>query len=472
LCRPYLVVDRIASKLFGLALLIAPAASMAEGVAGADRNSGERALGGREADLEETTIALPGGAHVVIAPRTQAYMAPQVQRLALWPGKLVPTHSVFLRSGRVDVDIPEASVGQSAVVVAAPDETRVLIGSGKSSVRISRGRLFAACESGSVKVSEGVRYRTVPAGKLREVTRARSSDHDLLPGPSLRGPELHIVTRGEAPLGGYGWDAVPGATSYVGEIRDTQSAKSVIRFATPTTRLPVGSNGLPPGRYELAVRAVDQYGMEGKAAPAQPIRVVGVELPVGAVVPADDRIELDLGQSIRLTSAEGLHVAVARGPAGLTPTDPIKLSKDRPIQVFVRTSPRNSPQCLTLVPRQAPIAVEVGPKDAIWPVDFLNLEVRITGSAKAAFDVNAAPPARAFLGVEPIDVAWRRSANGWRARLGPQPGRGPWVVRLEAYNQHGAVVARDSVEVIRMPGSRVIGQSRPGPTRPSLSSIP
>jgi hypothetical protein len=433
---------------------------MASAADASAQGSAERTASGRKAGSEGATIMLPDGVRVVLTPRTQAYIAPQAQLLALWPGKRVPTHSVFVRTGRVDVEIPEASVGRSAVVVAAPDETRVLVRSGKSSVRLGSGRLFAACESGLMSVSEGVRYRSVPVGKVREVTRTTSSDHELLPPAPIRAPALQLVTRGTAPLGGYSWGPVPGAAAYEAEIRDTKSGQRVLRLVTPAAEFPADSPGLLPGQYELGVRAVDQFGMAGKAGAARPIRVVGVELPEGATVQRDDRIELELGQSIRFTHAEGLRVAVARGPTVLAPTEPIPLTRDQATTVYLRASAEGVPHVVTLVPRKTSLVAEVGPKDAIWPVDPLTLEVRRSGPKQAGVELPALPPARVLLGTEPIEVEWHRSGSGWRARLTQQPGSGPWVVRLEVLNQHGAVVARDSVEVIRLPGSRVLGPAR------------
>jgi hypothetical protein len=439
-------VAKIGLGIVALGLLLGPMLSAAD----ADAESG------RQADPQGTTFALPGGVRVVLTPRTQATIAPKTQLLALWPGKRVPTHSVFVRSGRVDVEIPEASVGQSAVVVAAPDETRVLVRSGKSSVRLGSGRLYAACESGLTSVSEGMRFRSVPVGKVREVSRTTASEYDLLPDPPIRAPALQLVTRGRASLAGYGWGPVPGATAYEAEIRDTTSGQRVLRLVTPAPGFATDSPGLLPGQYELSVRAVDRFGMAGRAGAARPIRVVGVELPDGATVEREARIELDQGQSIRFTHAEGLSVAVAGGSTRLGPADPIPLMRDQATPVYLRGSAEASPHVVTLVPRKASLAAEVTPKDAVWPVDQLTLAVRRTRSGQAGVDLAAPPPARVLLGVQPIEVEWHRSGDGWRARLGQQPGRGPWVVRLEVLNQHGAVVARDSAEVVRLPGSRVL----------------
>jgi hypothetical protein len=267
-------------------------------------------------------------------------------------------------------------------------------------------------------------------------------------------PALHLVTQGTASLAGYGWGPVPGAVAYEAEIRDTTSGQRVLRVVTPAAGFAPDSPGLVPGRYELSVRAVDRFGMAGKAGAARPIRVVGVELPAGATVERDARIELDLGQSIRFVHAEGLSVAVSGVPTKLPPTDPIPLTRDRATSVYLRGSAEDLPHVVTLVPRKASVVAEVGPKDAVWPVDQLTLAVRNTGPEPA--DMAAQPLARVLLGIQPIEVRWHRSADGWRARLTQQPGPGPWVVRLEVLNQHGAVVARDSAEVVRLPGSRVL----------------
>ncbi len=444
-------MSRIVFPVLALGLLVAPMVSAADSGFVLVEGGVERTAGGRVAGTDGATFELSGGVRVVFAPRTEATIAPQSQLLALWPGKRTPTHSVFLRHGRVEVEIPDSSVGRTAVVVAVPDETRVLIRSGRSTVRSTPGNLLAACESGLVSVSEGARYRSVPAGKVRVVTHAGSKDHDLLPPPPVRAPSLRIAAQDPVALAGYGWGPVPGAGAYEAEIRDRTHGRRIGRTVTSAQDFPQDSPRLVPGAYELCVRAVDQFGMAGQARTAL-TRVVGLELPDGATVQPNHRVELELGQSVQLTFAQGLHVAFARGSGVLEPTEPIKLLEDHATTVAVRTSPQGAPELVTLVPRKTAMMAHAGPKDAVWPVDPLELEVRSFGTPAAKLPPT--PPARVLLGTEPIEAAWRRFGNEWRARIAPRPGRGPCVVRLEVYNQYGAVVARDSVEVVRLPGSK------------------
>jgi hypothetical protein len=55
------------------------------------------------------------------------------------------------------------------------------------------------------------------------------------------------------------------------------------------------------------------------------------------------------------------------------------------------------------------------------------------------------------LGVRPMDVAFRHRNGGLSAKVYPQAGAGPWVMRVDVRDQFGMPLGRDFVEIIRGP---------------------
>jgi hypothetical protein len=307
-------------------------------------------------------------------------------------------------------------------------------------------------------MSEGVRFRDVPPGTIRELTRNRSSDHPMLPATQITGQALWVAARANVAVAGYRWAAVEGAQSYEVGIYDQASGQRVVYLVTQNNELPPLSQGLPPGRYEFGVRTLDQHGLPGKNPSLLPFRVVGVELPEGADLIGDDRIQLEVGQAIRLLAAEGLTVARGSSRNSIPSTEPIVLPDERTSRLVIRASAETAPHWLTLVPKKTAIVAKAGPKDVIWPVEPVKLEVRLNGE-DAQGESGLGPAASVLVGVEPLEVSWQRRGEAWYAEVPPQPGPGPWVVRLEVRNRHGAVVARDSVEVIPMRGSQWLARA-------------
>jgi hypothetical protein len=58
---------------------------------------------------------------------------------------------------------------------------------------------------------------------------------------------------------------------------------------------------------------------------------------------------------------------------------------------------------------------------------------------------------RVTLGVDALDVQFRQRGRVLHGRVPPQPGAGPWVVRVDVADQFGLPLGRDFVEVIRRP---------------------
>ncbi len=89
----------------------------------------------------------------------------------------------------------------------------------------------------------------------------------------------------------------------------------------------------------------------------------------------------------------------------------------------------------------------------------MDLEVSWTDALGHQLAPDVEPVVSVLVGIEPVDVVWEKQPAAWHAKLGPQPGRGPWVVRLEVHDQKGGLLARDFVEVEQRPKHRSLTAS-------------
>ena len=159
---------------------------------------------GNPAVLESRNIAgnqgaryrLPGGIRVSLSPDAQASIAAQPQMLALASGKRTPTYSVFLKSGKVDVDLPENNTG--AVAVAGPADVRVIARRGQFSSLVTGHAVYAFSPKYPLLVSQKERLSTLPPGVVRRFSRAEPPvDRPALSAPKwLAGQKIWLAFSG------------------------------------------------------------------------------------------------------------------------------------------------------------------------------------------------------------------------------------------------------------------------------------
>jgi hypothetical protein len=76
------------------------------------------------------------------------------------------------------------------------------------------------------------------------------------------------------------------------------------------------------------------------------------------------------------------------------------------------------------------------------------------------------------LGVDPIEVEWRREGDELFGRVSPQAGKGPWVVRLEVSDQFGIPLGRDFVEVTQQAPANLVPRQLDDKTTVRVASVP
>ena len=412
-------------------------------------------VGGRNvAGAEGARYHLPGGIGVTLSPNAEASIAAQPQMLALKSGKRTPTYSVFLSSGRVDVDIPDTGAG--AVAVAGPADVRVIAQRGHVSTLASGHDMYVLSAKYPLLVSQKDRLSTLASGVVRRFSRSTSpDDHPALSAPKwLTGRQVWLAIPTAAHISDFTWSGVPGAEAYTVELRRAQDGQLLGEYMEKSTNVGQTLPSLNAGNYQLVVRATDKLGLPGLESSPLRIQVVGVQVPAGAQLKADARIELAPTQTIQLNNADGLSLTRSREHVKRPASEPVGISDGQPTPIMIHGEDSMSPCLVWLVPGKTPVSAHAGPKWVTWPQQTVTLEVRWTDALGNRLAPEIEPAVSVFVGIEPVDVTWDKQPEYWRAVLAPQPGRGPWVVRLEVRDQQGGLLARDFVEVEQRPRHR------------------
>jgi hypothetical protein len=417
-------------------------------------NGPKKVAGSRGAQYE-----LPGGIRVTLAPGSEATLIAQPQMLALNGVKRTPTYSVFLKQGRVDVDIPASATG--AVAIAGPADVRAICQRGASSVSAIGHASFVSTDRYPLLVSQKERLSKLQPGAVRRFSAAEPpSDYKTAEAPRWgEGRRVWLAMPDRATVNELSWSPVPGASSYRVELRDaatgTLISDSVQRETTLRDTLPP----LGPGNYHLYVRAIDRNNMPGTISAPFVLQIVGVDVPAGAELQPDARIQMSRSQTIQLKNAAGLSLKRATERTPRPASEPVGIVNGKPTPLMIQANDGNDPCLVWLLPKQSPVAAYVGPKWVIWPHESVDLEVRWSDSNGHKLPADVEPTVMVYVGIEPIDVSWSKQGDVWRANVGPQPGHGPWVVRLEIRDQTGALLARDFVEVEKRPVRRYLAAS-------------
>jgi hypothetical protein len=446
----------------------APAGSKPALVAG----SGQNQAGMFSAGSEGAEYSICGNGRMALGAGTRVRLFPVAQALPLSGGKRVRTWSLLLLSGRVDVELPRGSATRCAVLVSAPMKLSALVLSGHGIAIASAKHTSIANLGGELLASTGEGFRALPAMHKQSLgPDTRGAAVALLPASTqIRGQRALVSLGGPATLRSVAWEPVESASGYTITLHRPGEAKAL---AATTTRQPALESALgrvEPGLYELRVSARDGHGIEGHPARGE-IRVIGAELPPGAFIDRRGTIRLAEGQSVRFTQIDGLQVTYGNAGHYARAASQVGLYRDGPTIVHFRSP--GSPETVKarLAPRGIGARVFAGPKTARWPSDPLELEIKLQDRSGRPLPSWIEAHPRVTLGVEPLDVTWKRQGSVLRATVAPRSTPGPWVVRVEVEDQFGLPLGRDFVEIAterkRTPSRGVTSSSR-APSAPSL----
>lgn len=392
--------------------------------------------------------ALPSGAVLTLGPDGAMRVFGKPQRLELDRGGKTNTWSLSLAHGRLDVEVPAKP--KSAVLIST-EKGSVFVMSGKATLLADANDLYVVNSAGSVRTYVDNHFADVTPGHSShfDAEHPRGVDEALLAAPAIqRGARLYFSTGADAKASGFSWTAVPGAAGYEVELRRGDRTLAHRRVSEPR----VGELAdLAPGAYTVAVRALDQRGIEGSWSEPRPLRVIGVELPVGAYAEAEG-IYLAGGQKVKFSHTDGLEMTYLGAGKYLPASESVGLYRNERTVISFRFPGSDENAIARLEPRDVYAEVFAGPKRAVWPRDAVDLHVRMRTRAGGPVPNFLQISPKVLLGVDPVDVEWRRENDDYYARVSPRPGKGPWVIRVDVTDQFGIALGHDFVEVAHQAG--------------------
>lgn len=407
----------------------------------------ERA-GVREVGAEGAEWAFPGGGRVIAEPGAEVIILKGSQKLNLGDG-LVPAYSVAVRSGSVRVRVPDPK--KSALIAAGPRKVIAVVASGEAVIVAGDDQVAVGNSEGRTLVAVGrTRHQSVEPGTLLAVDEKGPSRRALLPPPAAgRGNTVLLAYDRSVRTGELSWSPVADAAGYRVELRKASTNQLVKRDVLTEARLPAGFAELEPGGYTVRIVSIDRSGVESTRPLERSLRVVKVNLPEGGYRDATGAVRFPPGTKLTLEHTEGVEMTYGNAHSYFPAPKELELIRADPRVVRLKSGDEVGSTTLVLLPRSAKAEVEFGPRAPRWPGDALAIRVRLMepGGASAPTWIEARP--KVTVGVEPVDVEFAREGGWLTGALPPQPGPGPWVVRVEVADQHGFELGRDFVEVSR-----------------------
>jgi hypothetical protein len=389
--------------------------------------------------------AFPGGSRLTAGPGAELRVFGVPQPVPLG-GKTVPGYTVLVRSGLVKAKVP--ANGKSAIVFSAPKKTVVLVTSGETSLVAGEHLAVANAEGDSSVGSEGEPFRALRPGTLEVLDDDANLRRTLVSSPSaLRGGFVAVAYGEEAPLGEFSWDRVENADGYRAELRELDSQRVVARVHAREPRLAQGFAKVPPGKYTLSLVSEDRTGIVSSRPVVQPVRVIGLTLPVGGYIDDSGAVRFPAGSSLPLSNVEGVEMTYGKAQYFMPAPPALELFSGEPRLVRFRVAGSSADSTLWLVPRDARARIEFGPKAPRWPEAPLQIRIRVEDArGQAAPDFIEARP-RVLVGVDRAQVEFSRQGEWLHGTLPGRGGKGPWVVRVEVEDQNGIALGREFVEI-------------------------
>jgi hypothetical protein len=396
---------------------------------------------GVKVGAEGAEWALPGGARIVAEADAELRVIAKPQPLNLGQKRRVPTYTVILQSGRVRAIVPDGAT--SAVIVSAPRKAAVLVPNGEACVVAGDSVAVASARGETLVGVGGKSFRALPVGSVEVIGEGR---HVLLDAPrEVTAPSVLFANDAPVELGRIALTPVNGARGYRVELRDRKTARLVARTVTKEPSVPAGLARLAPGAYSLRVTSLDDAGFESTLPLERPLNVVRLGLPAGAFLDAASVLHFAPGSRLGLERTDGVEMryghtgSFAAAPASLE----LLRAETRLLGFRAGTGPTTE---LWLVPRVQRATIEFGPRAPHWPGAPLEINVRVEDSTPDPMGTGE-PKAAVSVGVEPVDVDFKRDGAWLRGTLSPREGSGPWVVRVEVKARDGRELGRDFVEV-------------------------
>jgi hypothetical protein len=423
---------------------------------------------------------LPDGVVVSFEPGTVARWSP-AGKLASESAKWTQGFHVDLTDGEIDVTMPTAGKIERGFLVSSK-AANLTVWRGRAHVTVRGDTTAVSVYEGSVVVGSGgktfsvkdagalVLHKAGEADKARLLPTVPRWDETVVPSSFAVAPE------GSGAMLGIAWTPVPGAASYRVQLAEDSAMTRVVRsaavgdarFVVAAPAQTGGPAGAGPTWTWAQVRAVGADGIIGDWSPPHALRVAHYRLPSGAFLAKDGVVVLPQGTSLPLlpNETEGIEVSyenVRPGPAGAagtaTPapvlywsklTGPLRLPDDAPLRiVHLRDAALGVESRLAIAPREIRADVQMQPREA-HAADPIEVRAVVWDPSGRVDVANEAVTLQAMVDLDPVAVAWQRTANVWTGRIGPRRNTGrPSIVRVVVRDGLAQEIGRGFVEVGR-----------------------
>ena len=394
--------------------------------------------------------------------------------LTLDPGALVTVNQLYfivlengpfaslgrrfeLRSGGVRAHVVLDKKRPRTLVIGTPHDGMVAVRPGEAHVVVSEDRVGVASWAGGARVKQGKYTLELEAGQATTIgTDGALVARAISPTPEWATPvgrldepqPLAVALGSRSGALGLSWRPIADASGYRFEIASDESFKKVTEAVIlKSNQHSYVVQSLPEGAYYGRVIALDRDGVGSRPSTLAPLRVIAVHMPEGGAVDREaSTVVAPQGTSLRLS--DHAHLEMAVDDHKFRPAASELKVDEAPHLVRLRVEGDYGRETrLHVEPRALKAVIRIGPAWARWPDDAIEMSIVIQDPSGRFDPESVQPKVEVLLGIEPLDVEWKREGTRLTARLAPRTSARPEVLRVIVRDQGGVQLGRNFLEI-------------------------
>jgi hypothetical protein len=362
-----------------------------------------------------------------------------------------------LRSGGVRANVVVDKKRPRTLVIGTPHDGMVAVRPGEAHIVVTQDRAGVASWAGGARVKQGKRTLELESGQATTI----AADEPLVARAVAPSPEwassvgrldepqpLAVALDSRSGALGLSWRPVTEANGYRFEIASDEAFKTLTEaiILRPDQHSYV-VRSLREGAYYGRVIALDRDGVGSRPSTLAPLRVIGVHMPEGGAVDREaSTVVAPQGTSVRLS--DHAHLEMAVDDHQFRPAASELRVDATPHLVRLRVEGDYGRETrLHVQPRALKAVIRIGPAWARWPDDAIEMSIAIQDPSGRFDPVSVEPKVEVLLGIEPLEVDWKREGAVMTARLAPRASTRPEVLRVIVRDQGGVQLGRNFLEI-------------------------
>jgi hypothetical protein len=362
-----------------------------------------------------------------------------------------------LRSGGARANVVSDKKRPRTLVIGTPNDGMVAVRPGEAHVVVTLDRAGVASWAGGAVVKQGKRTLDLGPGQATTIAADGAlAARPVAPSPEWAAPvgrldepqPLAVALDSRSGALGLTWRPVADAGGYRFEIGADESFTKV----TETITLRADQHAyvvknLSEGNYYGRVIALDRDGLGSRPSTVASLRVVSVRTPDGGAVDREGSVVVaPQGSNVQLSGHANLEMAVDdhkfRPAAAELKVD------ETPHVVRLRFEGDYGRETrLHVEPRALKADITLGPVWARWPDNAIEMSIAISDPSGRFDPQSVEPKIEVLLGIEPVDIDWKREGTRFTARLAPRVTTRPEVLRVIVRDQAGVQLGRAFLEI-------------------------